>query len=411
MNFFYNLIVYLSFLFLKGYAFFNKKIKLFVAGRKEIDTKISAIKKTDKIIWFHVASLGEFEQAVPIIEEVKGSLKTHKILLTFFSPSGYEIKKNSTLADVICYLPFDTNRDVKRFIKLVHPEMVIILKYEFWPNLLNQLKRNTIPTILVSGIFRKDQVFFKPTGKWMRKSLTAFHHFFVQDEFSKSLLESISFKNVSMAGDTRFDRVAKILEQDNSLPFIEEFTNNQYTVVAGSTWEEGEQFLVNYINQSTDEKFIIAPHTMHLKSIQKLKGSIQKQTVLYSEKDGKDLSKYDVFILDTIGLLTKVYSYADVAYVGGGFKTGLHNILEPAIFGIPIVIGTKYSKFKEALDLVELKGCISVNNQIAFSRIFNQLKQDESYRKKTGNINSNYIKKNIGATTLIMKFINKQLKV
>mgnify|MGYP001244090753 CR=1 FL=1 len=411
MNFFYNLIVYLSFLFLKVYAFFNKKIKLFVAGRKEIDIKISVIKNTDKIIWFHVASLGEFEQAVPIIEEVKRSLKTHKILLTFFSPSGYEIKKNYILADIICYLPFDTNQDVKQFIELVHPEMVVILKYEFWPNLLNQLKRNGIPTILVSGIFRKDQVFFKPTGKWMRKSLTAFHHFFVQDEFSKGLLESISIKNVSMAGDTRFDRVAKILEQDNSLPFIEEFKNNQYTVVAGSTWEEGEQFLVNYINQSSNEKFIIAPHTIHPKSIQKLKDTIQKQAILYSDKDGKDLSTYDVFILDTIGLLKKVYSYADVAYVGGAFKTGLHNILEPATFGIPIVIGTKYSKFKEAVDLVELKGCISVNNQIAFSRIFNQLKQDESYRKKIGNINSNYIKKNIGATTLIMKYINKQLKV
>lgn len=410
MNFFYNLIAHLSFLFLKGYAFFNKKMKLFVAGRKEINKKISVIKKSDKTIWFHVASLGEFEQAVPIIEEVKKSLKNHKILITFFSPSGYEIKKNSTLADVICYLPFDTKGNVKRFIDLVHPEIAIILKYEFWPNLLNQLKRNAIPTILVSGIFRKDQVFFKPTGKWMRKSLTAFHHFFVQDEFSKSLLTSINFKNVSIAGDTRFDRVAKILEQDNSLLFIEEFKNNKFTVVAGSTWQEGEQFLVNYINQSTDVKLIIAPHTIHPKSIQKLKGSIQKQTVLYSEKDGKDLSKYDVFILDTIGLLTKVYSYADVAYVGGAFNTGLHNILEPATFGIPIVIGTKYSKFIEAVDLVELKGCISVHNLIAFSRIFNQLKQDEEFRKKTGTINSGYIKKNIGATDSIMEYINKQLK-
>ena len=384
-------------------------MKLFIRGRKETFQKLSVFKNEDKIVWFHAASLGEFEQAIPIIEEIKKKYQEYKILVTFFSPSGYEIRKNSELADVICYLPFDTKATIKRFVDIVQPEIAIIVKYEFWPNLLNQLKKQSIPTILVSGIFRKDQAFFKSTGKWMRKSLRAFDHFFVQDESSKKLLESIELNNVSLSGDTRFDRVAKILEQDNSLPFIEEFKNNKYTVVAGSTWQDGEAFLINYINQSTDEKFIIAPHTINPKAIQKLKESIQKDTVLYSEKEGKDLSKYKVFIVDTIGLLTKIYSCADAAYVGGAFKTGLHNILEPATFGIPIVIGPEYSKFKEAVDLVAVKGCISVNNQSAFSSIFNKLKINDDFRKETGTINDSYIKKNIGATAQIMQYINKQL--
>ncbi len=406
----YNFLAHLSFLFLKVYALFDKKMRLFIVGRKAIETKISTIKKTDKIIWFHVASLGEFEQAKPIIEATKNTLQNHKILITFFSPSGYEIKKKSDLADVICYLPFDTSSQVKKFINKVQPEMVIILKYEFWPNLLHQLKKNAIPTIVASAIFRKEQIFFKPIGKWMRKSLTAFDHFFVQDAPSMDLLKSINFNNVSIAGDTRFDRVKKILEQNNSLPFIEEFKNNQYTVVAGSTWKEGERYLANYINQSVDEKFIIAPHKIHPKSIQKLKDSIQKKTVLFSEMEGKDLSKYEVFILDTIGLLTKVYSYADVAYVGGAFQTGLHNILEPATFGVPVIIGSAYRKFKEALELVALGGCISVNNQKTFFRIFQRMKEDKDYRDLVGNINSHYINKNIGATPKIVAYINKQLK-
>ena len=330
--------------------------------------------------------------------------------LVFFSPSGYEVQKNYELADVVCYLPFDTKGRVQKFIKLVHPEMAIIIKYEFWPNLLNQLNKQAIPTILVSGIFRKDQAFFKPSAKWMRKSLTAFHHFFVQNKTSKELLESIEFTNVSISGDTRFDRVGRILEQDNSLDFIANFKNNQYTIVAGSTWSEDEELLVNYINQSSDEKFIIAPHTMHPKAIEELKESIQKKVILYTEKDGKNISDFDVLIVNTIGLLTKIYSYADVAYVGGAFKTGLHNILEPATFGIPIVIGPVFTKFNEAIDLVRLKGCVSVKNQQEFSSIFNKLKIDEDFRKETGNINDTYIKKNIGATAQIMKYINKQLK-
>ena len=384
-------------------------MKLFVSGRAETFQHLSSIKKEDRTIWFHVASLGEFEQAIPIIESTKESWQDHKIIVTFFSPSGYEIRKNSKLADVICYLPFDTKANMRNFVELVHPEIAIIVKYEFWPNLLSQLKKQAIPTILVSGIFRKNQIFFKSTGKWMRKSLTAFDHFFVQDMASKKLLESIDFTTISMTGDTRFDRVSKILEQDNTLPFISEFKNNQYTIVAGSTWREDEELLVNYINNSSGEKFIIAPHIVDTTSIQKLKGSFKKNTILYSEKNGKNLSEYTVFIIDTIGLLTKIYSYADAAYVGGGFRTGLHNILEPATFGIPIVIGSEYSKFKEAIDLVNLKGCVSVQNQSAFSSTLRMLKNDVNYRKEMGKVNKTYIKKNIGATAQIMHYINNKI--
>lgn len=403
--------MHLTYFFLRNYALVNSKMKLFISGREKTFEKLSLLKKNDHKIWFHVASLGEFEQAIPIIEAVKNNYQEYKIIVTFFSPSGYEIRKNSNLADLVCYLPFDTKANMKRFVEIVHPEVAIIVKYEFWPNLLRQLKKESIPTILVSGIFRENQFFFNPVGKWMRKSLTVFHHFFVQDLSSKSLLESIKFNNISITGDTRFDRVSKILEQDNSLPFISEFKNNQYTIVAGSTWREDEELLAHYINNSQGEKFIIAPHTVDSKSIHKLKASLKKETILYSEKEGKNLSEYTVFIIDTIGLLTKIYSYADAAYVGGAFGTGLHNILEPATFGIPIVIGPEYSKFKEALDLVELNGCISINNQLTFSSIFRRLKNDIYFRNETGKINDIYIKKNKGATAQIMQYINTQLSL
>ncbi len=391
-------------------AMFSKKIKLFVAGRKETFSKIAALKNSETI-WFHAASLGEFEQARPIIEEIKANYPTYKILVTFFSPSGYEIRKNYNLADVVCYLPLDSKSNAKKFIETVNPKLAVFIKYEFWPNLLNELKRKEIPTILVSGILREKQLFFKSYGGFMRDSLKAFHHFFVQDENSKKLLSSINFNNVTVAGDTRFDRVSKILEQDNSLDFINQFKDGKYTVVAGSTWQEDEALLVNYINNnaSEDEKFIIAPHNIKQEAILELQKSINKKTVLYSAKADKNLSEYSVFIIDTIGILTKIYAAADLAYVGGGLKTGLHNILEPATFGIPVVIGDKYDKFKEAVDLVKIGGCISIKNQEEFTTNFINLKEDENFRKLTGVINKRYIADNLKATKLIMNYLEDTL--
>jgi 3-deoxy-D-manno-octulosonic-acid transferase len=410
MKFLYNCIVFLTALLLPIIAIFNKKIYHFVAGRKETFSKIATL-KNEKTIWFHTASLGEFEQAIPIIEEIKKQYPTHKILVTFFSPSGYEIRKNYNLADVVCYLPLDSEKNARKFIAAIHPKLAIFIKYEFWPNLLNELKKKEIPTILVAGILREKQLFFKSYGGFMRDSLKAFHHFFVQNKSSKQLLNSINFNNITVAGDTRFDRVSKILEQNNSLNFINEFKDSQYTIVAGSTWKEDEALLVNYINNqaSKNEKFIIAPHTINQTSIVELQKLINKKTVLFSAKADKNLKEYQVFIIDTIGILTKIYAAADVAYVGGGLKTGLHNILEPATFGIPVVIGNRYNKFKEAVDLVHLKGCISISNQKEFSSIFKKFKIDIAYRKSTGKINKKYIEENLGTTKIIMNYLKTKI--
>lgn len=412
MSLLYNIVVlFVSFL-LKIVAIFNKKIALFVNGRKESFSKLEVFQKSDTIIWVHVASLGEFEQARPIIEELKQKYSSYKILVTFFSPSGYEIRKNYELADVVCYLPLDTLSNAKSFIDKVNPRLAVFVKYEFWPNYLKQLKKKEIPTILVSGILRDNQIFFKSYGLFMRNALKTFQHFFVQNIDSKALLKSIQFFNVTIAGDTRFDRVSKILEQDNQLDFITEFKNNSYTVVAGSTWAEDEQLLVNYINTEAqdDEKYIIAPHNINADGINALRKAINKKTVLYSNlTNDSNLKNSQVFIIDTIGLLTKIYAAADVAYVGGGLKTGLHNILEPATFGVPVIIGNKYDKFKEAKDLVALEGCISIKDQKEFTAIFNQLKTDEKLRKRKGEINYNYVQEHKGATQIIMNFINEIL--
>ncbi|CAM1348795.1 3-deoxy-D-manno-octulosonic acid transferase [Tenacibaculum insulae] len=412
MKFLYKILLLKAAILLPIIALFNKKIKLFYNGRKETFNKLATITKTDKVIWFHAASLGEFEQGRPIIEELKQQYKNHKIVVTFFSPSGYEIRKNYALADVICYLPLDTTANAKKFIQKIHPEIAIIIKYEFWPNLLSELKKQQIKTILISGIFRKKQSFFKWHGGFMRDKLTAFNHFFVQNEASKELLNSINFKNITVAGDTRFDRVYDILNQDNSLDFISDFKQNNYTVVAGSTWKEDEELLIDYINNhsSKNEKFIIAPHNIHPKQIKELQKSIHKKTVLFSEKETENLSEKQVFIIDTIGLLTKIYSYADVAYVGGGLATGLHNILEPATFGIPIVFGgNKYKKFKEATDLLDLGSVTIVTKNEEFSSIFTALKNNSDLRTKQGNINKKYIKDNLGATEKIMDYLKKTL--
>ena len=418
MKILYDFLIFLASLLLPIIGVFNKKIKLFVDGRKESFSKISSL-KGKQTIWFHAASLGEFEQARPIIEEIKEQYKNYKILVTFFSPSGYEIRKNYNLADVVCYLPLDSKSNAKKFIEQVNPKMVLFIKYEFWPNLLNELHKKEVTTILVSGILRDKQLFFKSYGSFMRNSLNAFHHFFVQDKKSEKLLNSVNFKNITIAGDTRFDRVSKILEQDNSLDFINEFKNNQFTIIAGSTWQEDEELLVNYINTkaSEKEKFIIAPHNIKAEAILALQKSINKKTVLFSsiENDlsfraqSRNLKESQVFIIDTIGILTKIYAVADVAYVGGGLKTGLHNILEPATFGIPVVIGNKYDKFKEAVDLVNIGGCISISNQEEFTKTLIHLKEDKSFRNLTGIINKKYIQDNLGATKLIMNYIDENL--
>ncbi|GEL09842.1 3-deoxy-D-manno-octulosonic-acid transferase [Flavobacterium glycines] len=408
MLFLYNIIITLANFLLKIIALFNPKMKLFVAGRKTVfDTLSQKIKASDKTIWFHAASLGEYEQGLPVIEKIKEKFPSHKIVLTFFSPSGYEVRKNNTVADATVYLPMDTKRNAQKFLKLVHPEMAFFIKYEYWPNYLNELKKENTPTYLISGIFRENQMFFKWYGQFYRNALNSFSYFFVQNEASKKLLAQLGKTNVVVSGDTRFDRVATILEKDNTLDFISEFKNDTLTIVIGSSWPKDENLLVDYINSTTQNvKFIIAPHNIKTEQIQQLKNSITKKTVLFSEKEGENLADFDVFIINTIGILTKIYSYADIAYVGGGFgNPGVHNILEPATFGVPIVIGPNFSHFAEAIDLVHLEGCTSISNEEELNAIFKTLISDKNTRTKKGIICKNFVNKNKGATEQILNKI------
>ena len=415
MYFLYNIFVTIVGFLLKPIALFNKKISFFLNGRKETFQKLQSINKKDKVIWIHVASLGEFEQGRPIIEAIKKDEKfnNHKIVLTFFSPSGYEIRKDYPLADVVCYLPLDTKSNVKKFINLVHPEMAIFIKYEFWPNLLNELQKQKIPTIVVSAIFRENQLFFKSNfiGKFMRNSLRSIHHFFVQNTTSKNLLKSLNFTNVTVCSDTRFDRVYKIVNQNNNIDKIEQFLADfkGSVLVAGSTWEKDEELLVNYVNNLSkeNEKFIIAPHLMDVKKLHSLKNKLSKKVNFYSDETIDKNAQ--VLIVDTIGILSKIYSYATITYVGGGFGVGIHNILEPATFGIPVIIGPNYQKFQEAKDLVEKGGCFVVHNQKEFNSVLKKL-EDDTLRVQAGKINGNYVKDNLGGTDCVVDYVKNNLK-
>jgi 3-deoxy-D-manno-octulosonic-acid transferase len=408
LQFLYNILVNTAEKVLPVSGFFSEKMKLSVEGRKKTFSHLERqISPADKTIWFHTASLGEYEQAVPVIEAVKEKFPQHKVVVSFFSPSGYEVKKRSALADVVVYLPIDTRKNAKKFLDLVHPEWALFVKYEFWPNFLRELSRQEIPTILVSGAFRKDQSFFKSYGGWMRNSLKTFRHFFVQNERSKELLNSIGFENASVSGDTRFDRVSDQLSQNNELSFAEEFKNGELCVVAGSTWPEDEALLVDYINSAPENvKFMIAPHTLKPEKIRSLLEKLEVSTVLFSDKQGKDLTEYKVMIVDTIGLLTKLYSYADIAYVGGAAgNTGLHNILEPATFGVPVIIGKNFTKFPEAIKLQRLAGLFSVADKEELSAVLDKLVKNENFRRSTGMICEHYVNSNTGATNIIINYL------
>ena len=412
MHLLYNFSTFITSKLILLTTFFSKKMSLFVHGRKIVfDTLKESIHPDDKTIWFHCASLGEYEQGVPIMEKTKELFPDYKLIVTFFSPSGFEVKKNSTLANIILYLPIDTVSNAKKFIELAHPSLAIFIKYEFWPNYLVQLKEKNIPTFLVSGLFRKDQLFFKPYGGFMRKVLNSFDHFFVQDETSKKLLNNINIKETTVSGDTRFDRVNNQLSQDNTLDFISDFKQHNLCIVCGSTWPEDEAVLIDYINKAPENvKFIIAPHKINASKIESFKKNIQKKSSLFSKNEETNISQYNVLIIDTVGLLTKIYSHADIAYIGGGMgDTGLHNILEPATFGIPIVIGNHFVKFPEAKELKELKGLFSISNATECSKILEKLVTDKNARIESGKIAKKFIENNKGATKIIMNYI-KQLK-
>jgi 3-deoxy-D-manno-octulosonic-acid transferase len=417
MLFLYNLVVLLAAQILKLLALFSPKMRLFVNGRKDVFLTIkNKIALNDKTIWFHAASLGEFEQGLPVMERMKQQFPNHKIIVTFFSPSGYEVRKNNSIADVTVYLPLDTASNAKQFVDVVHPELVFFIKYEYWPNYLNELKKRSqsigTRTYLISGVFRENQAFFKWYGGFYRNALLAFDYFFVQNDSSKKLIQSIGFNNVKISGDTRFDRVVSILERDNSLDSIEQFKDNKTTIVIGSSWPKDENLLVNYINNSAEDiKFIIAPHNIKQEQITSLYQQIERTKFKYSDYSIESLRKpelknYQVFIIDTIGILTKIYSYADIAYVGGGFgNPGVHNILEPATFGVPIVIGPNYAHFAEATALVNSTGCLSIANQNQLNDAFDVLLNNEDERHEKGHICSTFVQMNKGATDIIVRHI------
>lgn len=413
MQILYTIVLFLAKGFIPIASLFNKKMALFYKGRQQTFQKLQQkIGKADQTIWMHCASLGEFEQGRPVLEKLKLEYPKHKLVLSFFSPSGYEVRKDYKIADVVVYLPLDTTKNAKRFLEKVHPSLVIFIKYEFWPNILAELKKHKIPTLLVSGIFRADQIFFRKNIEWFQKSLKTFTHFFVQNNESIRLLNSINHTNVSLSGDTRFDRVFDIVKNKKELPLIKLFTENSLTLVAGSTWEKDEELLVHYINTKAidKERFIIAPHTIKQVGVEKLIRNISKKTLRYSEATLKNIQNAEVLIVDSIGILTSVYAYASFAYVGGGFGAGIHNILEPATYGIPVLIGPKYQKFQEAVGLVEKKACFEIQNQESLNQKLTLFFSNSEFVKKSGKTALHYIQNHIGATNLIIEYIKKQIK-
>jgi 3-deoxy-D-manno-octulosonic-acid transferase len=403
---FYQFAISFVQLFLPLIALFSDKLKKFVIGRKTVWSTLSAqIKPNEEWVWFHAASLGEYEQAIPILERYKRDRSHQKILLTFFSPSGYELRKNNPYADCTVYLPMDTYANALRFIKIVRPKAVFFIKYELWPNYLRILFRNEVPVYLISAVFREEQVFFKFYGGFYKKLLMGFTKIFVQNQKSLTLAQKAGMKNVYLSGDTRFDRVSAILERDNQLPFMNTFCQGEKVVVLGSSWKEDERFWIPIINdENTKIKFVIAPHEIKAEKTGDLKHKIQKSCVLFSEREQKNLAEFQVMIVDAVGYLSKIYAYANIAHVGGGFgNAGLHNILEPATFGIPVFYGPNIQKFHEAIELAELGGGICFTNQEELNNAFFELMQNPELLSKKGTICSSYVSNKKGATTFIFQ--------
>ncbi len=362
--------------------------------------------KGAKYIWFHAASLGEFEQGRPMIESIKERHPEYKILLTFFSPSGYEVRKGYDKADIVCYLPFDKPRNVRKFLDLAQPCMAFFIKYEFWKNYLDELEKRNIPTYSISSIFRRNQIFFKWYGGLYRNVLKNFDCLYVQNELSKRYLSKIGIENVKIVGDTRFDRVLDIRKLAKELPLIEKFKDDKFTIVAGSSWQPDEDLFIEYFNTHPETKLIIAPHVINDLHLVEIIKKLKRPYVKYSKANMENISKADCVIIDCFGLLSSIYRYGEVAYIGGGFGVGIHNILEAAVYGMPVVFGPKFDKFKEAKELIANKGGYTIKNYEQMSTLFDRFITDKEFLKATGNIAGNYVSSNAGATEKILKDLN-----
>lgn len=403
MRLLYSISIYLYGITIRFASLFNNKAKLWIAGRKNIfkELKSKIQSSTSPVIWFHCASLGEFEQGRPVIEQLKKDHSDIKIVLTFFSPSGYEIRKNYTGADHVFYLPLDSPLNAKKFISIVKPTAAFFVKYEFWFNYLNELRNNAIPTYLISGIFRKDHYFFKNYTSWFRKQLNAFNHFYLQDEQSQYLLHTIGFKNTTVAGDTRFDRVYEVSKNVKAIPLIEQFKQQQPLFIAGSTWEGDEEILASFDFFAAGFKLIIAPHEISEARIQQILSKFKKNTTRFSQLTEDKIRTTDVLVIDNIGMLSSIYQYGTVAFIGGGFGKGIHNILEAAAFGLPVLFGPNYHKFEEAKELVHLRGAFVVLNTGELQKIIQLLTQSPAGLLAEATA-KRYIQHHIGATGTIL---------
>jgi 3-deoxy-D-manno-octulosonic-acid transferase len=406
MSFLYQTGIFIYAIFVKIASLFNEKARQFVSGRRNWRKKLAEkIETNARYIWVHCASLGEFEQGRPLIEEMSKQFPEYRVVLTFFSPSGYEIRKNYALADIVMYLPVDTQRNAKRFLRLVQPEKAFFIKYEYWHFYIDELKKRKIPLFIVSAIFRENQHFFKNSywGKWYRQMLLKTDHFFVQNEKSAQLLQTIGLNNYTVSGDTRFDRVAAIAKSAKEIPVVEKFKNNQPLLIAGSTWKPDEELLASFINNHPNLKVVFAPHEVTEANMNRLEQLLKTSHIRFSRADENEIHQFQVLIIDSVGLLSSLYRYGNMAYIGGGFGVGIHNILEAATFGLPVFFGPNFKKFKEAVDLKNLGGAYPIQNFHQLESILNEFLADNSRLAEASTVCKNYVEKNVGATNLIIK--------
>ena len=403
----YNIAIYIYGFLVHLAALFSKKPRKMVRGHHVVYQLLRhQIEKDKDYVWFHAASLGEFEQGRPLIEKIRALYPEYRILLTFFSPSGYEVRKNYKGADVVCYLPFDKPRNVAKFLDLASPKMAFFIKYEFWKNYLDELHRRRIPVYSVSSIFRRNQIFFKWYGGTYRKVLKNFDHLFVQNEASKRFLAKIDITRVTVVGDTRFDRVIQIKEQAKPLPLVELFKGDTPTFVAGSSWAPDEDLFIKYFNARPDMKLIIAPHVIDENHLVEIISKLEMPYVRYTKATEKNILEARCLIIDCFGLLSSIYRYGNVAYIGGGFGVGIHNVLEAAVYGIPVIFGPKYQKFMEARDLINNKGAYSIENYEELEQLLNRFDADRDFYKETSQLAGGYVSQYAGASDKILKMIN-----
>ncbi len=403
MKFLYNIAIFSIGLALRILSLFNTKAREFVTGRRRIFRRIRETldENAAPLIWVHCASLGEFEQGRPLIEALKQEFIDHKIFLTFFSPSGYLAKKDTAIADYVFYLPLDTKTNARKFVNSVQPSLAIFVKYEFWYYYARTLKKKKIPLISVSSIFRKEQLFFRKMGGLHRRILKSFTHFFVQNQESVDLLRSIDLFNVTVSGDTRFDRVKTIVNLAEEVPIAQKFKGMERVLVVGSAWQEDLDVLLPFINEGK-LKFIVAPHEINQQQIEALQRALTVRSVLYSEANEKPVADATVLIIDNVGLLSRLYRYGEFAYIGGGFGKGLHNTLEAACYGVPILFGNRnYEKFREAADLINRGGAFAVADYPDLKQKFKILNVPETFQLAC-DVNRQYVEDNTGATRKIM---------